>query len=135
MVARAGGYYGAYFKGDHGVMHGDLLSPTIFNMVVDAVVRQWVTVMAEGADEQGERGQESRLHNSFFYTDNGMVALSDPRLLQGAFSTLVGLFGRLGLRTNVRKTVGMVCRQFQEVGTQSEAACGLQMKGEGPSYQ
>ena len=109
MVARAGGYYGAYFKGDHGVMHGDLLSPTIFNMVVDAVVRQWVTVMAEGADEQGERGQESRLHNSFFYTDNGMVAFSEARLLQGAFSTLVGLFGRVVLWNNFGNTVCMVC--------------------------
>ena len=39
MVARAGGYYGAALQGDRGVTQGDPLSPTIFNVVVDVVVR------------------------------------------------------------------------------------------------
>ena len=39
MVARAGGYYGEAFKGARGVTQGDPLSSTIFNVVVDAVVR------------------------------------------------------------------------------------------------
>ena len=43
MVAQAGGYYGTAFKGGIGVTQGDPLSPTIFNVVVDAVVRHWVT--------------------------------------------------------------------------------------------
>ena len=42
MVERAGGYYGEVFKGARGVTQGDPLSPTIFNVVVDAVVRQWI---------------------------------------------------------------------------------------------
>ena len=44
MVARAGGYYGKGFKGGRVVTQGDPLSPTIFNVVVDAVVRHWVTL-------------------------------------------------------------------------------------------
>ena len=36
MVARAGSYYGKGFWGERGVMQGDPLSPTIFNVVVDA---------------------------------------------------------------------------------------------------
>ena len=59
------------------VTQGDLISPTIFNVVVDAVVRHWVSVIMEGAEERGERVQESIYQNSSFYTDNGMVALSD----------------------------------------------------------
>ena len=39
MVARAGGYYGTAFGGERGVTQGDPLSPTSFNVVVDAVVR------------------------------------------------------------------------------------------------
>ena len=39
MMARTGGYYGKGFKGERGVTQGDPFSPTIFNMVVDAVVR------------------------------------------------------------------------------------------------
>ena len=38
-----------------------------------------------------------------------MVALSDPRWLQGVFNTMVGLFERVGLQTNAGKTVGTVC--------------------------
>ena len=38
MVARAGGYYGTYFRGERGVTQGNPLSPTIFNVVVEAVV-------------------------------------------------------------------------------------------------
>ena len=38
MVARAGGYYGTAFQGASGVTQGDPLPPTIFNVVVDAVV-------------------------------------------------------------------------------------------------
>ena len=64
-----------------------------------------------------------------------MVVSSDPQYLQGLFITLVVLFDRVGLRTNFGKTFGMVCRPFQAAGTQSEAANGQQMTGEGLSYR
>ena len=38
MVAGAGGYYGEPFYREIGMTQGDTLSPTIFNVVVDAVV-------------------------------------------------------------------------------------------------
>ena len=38
MVALGGGYYGTSFQGLQGVTQGDPLSPTILNVVVDAVV-------------------------------------------------------------------------------------------------
>ena len=135
MMARAGGYYGAAFKGAQGVTQGDPLSPTIFNVVVGEVVRHWVTVMVEGAEERGERVQEGRHQNALFYADDGMVSLSGPQWLQDAFSTLVGLFDRVVLQTNVGKTVGTVCRPCQAAGTQSEAEYRQRMTGEGTTYQ
>ena len=54
MVARAGGYYGTAFGGERGVMQGDPLSPTIFNVVVDAVVWHWVHGVVEEAEARGE---------------------------------------------------------------------------------
>ena len=63
-----------------------------------------------------------------------MVASSDPQWLQGSFSTLVGLFDRVGLHNNVGKTFVMVCRPFQAAGTQSESAYGRRMRGGGPTY-
>ena len=57
MVARAGGYYGKGFKGGMGVTQGNLLSPTIFNVVVDAVVRHWVTIAVSEAEKRREPGR------------------------------------------------------------------------------
>ena len=97
-------------------------------------MRHWVTVMVDGTKERGGRGQEGRHQNYLLYTDDGMFALLDPQWLQGGFSTLVGLFDMMGLKTNVGKTVGMFCRPFQAAGTQSKAACRRKMTGEGPLY-
>ena len=55
MVARAGGYYGTEFQVACGVAQGDPLSHTIFNVVVDAMVRHWVTGVIAGTEERGER--------------------------------------------------------------------------------
>ena len=81
MVARAGGYYREAFKGARGMTQGDPLSPTIFNVVVDAVVRHWVTMALEEVEKKGGRGIEGRHQAALFYADDGMVALSNPRWL------------------------------------------------------
>ena len=79
MVERAGGYYGTAFKGEQGVTQGDPLSPTIFNVVVDAVVCHWVTCVIADAEERGELLKEGRHQAELFYADDCMVASSDPR--------------------------------------------------------
>ena len=57
MVVRAGGgYYRELFKGDQGVTQGDPLSPTIFNVVVDVVIRHWVTMALADTEKRRERG-------------------------------------------------------------------------------
>ena len=56
MVARLGHYYGTPFEGHQGVTQGDPLSTTIFNMVFDAVINHWVTLVAgEEAVQEGFR--------------------------------------------------------------------------------
>ena len=114
---------------------GDPLSPTIFNVVVDAVVRHWVTLAAKEAETRGELGREGRHQAALFYADDGMVASSDPRWLQWAFATLVGLFDRVGLNTNTEKTVSMTCRPCTAAGNRSDEAYGRLMTGEGPTFR
>ena len=66
-------------------------------MVVDAVVRHWVTGVIAESEARGELRQEERHQAELFYADNGMVASSNPVCLQGAFNALLGLFDRVGL--------------------------------------
>ena len=52
-----------------------------------------------------------------------MVVSSDPAWLQGAFTVLVGLFDRVGLRKNVWQIVSMVCHPCQVgAGNRTEEA-------------
>ena len=64
-----------------------------------------------------------------FYADDGMVALLDPVWIQGAFNAQVGLFYRVGLQTNVGKTVGMVCHPYQAAGNITKAAYWRRITG------
>ena len=49
MVVRAGGHYREPFRLDRGIIQGGLLLNTIFNVVVDAVVHHWESLVAERA--------------------------------------------------------------------------------------
>ena len=114
---------------------GEPLYPIIFNVVVDAVVQHWVELMVEGTGWQVRREQEGRHQNALFYMYYCMIASSDPGWLQGAFSTLVGLFDKVGLKTSIWKMVGMVCRMSLAEGTHSELVYKRRMMGVGPSYR
>ena len=111
---------------------GDPLSPKIFNVVMNMVVRHWVHGVVEKAEAHRERGREGRHQAALLYADDGMVASSDPVWLQGAFNALVGLFDRVGLQTNVEKTVGMVCHPCQATGGNiTQTAYRRRLTGEG----
>ena len=48
LVCRIGGCYGDQFTAHCGVTQGGPLSSLIFNVVVDAVVREWLRQMLDG---------------------------------------------------------------------------------------
>ena len=112
-----GGCYGTALQGFQGVTQGHPLSPTMSNVVVGAVVWYWVEVMLERLGGQDGRGQEGWHQSTIFYADDGMVVSSETGWMQKAFSTLVGIFDWVVLRTIVGNTVGIICRPCQEVGT------------------
>ena len=45
-----------------------------------------------------------------FYTNDGLIALPRLSRIQDSLDILTGSFDRVGLQTNVLKTVGMVCQ-------------------------
>ena len=122
MVAREGGYYSAPFHKEIRVTQGNPLSPTIFNVVVDAVVCHWESLMLaeqeeqEGGEISGNEGygaqtagrtiryqddrrqwaeeghQQLTVKAEFLYADDEMISSTDPGWLQLAFDMLTGIF-------------------------------------------
>ena len=71
-----------------------------------------------------------------FYADDGMVVSSDPAWLQGAFSALVAIFDRVGLQTNVNKTVRMACHPCRAgSGNQTTAGYSRRLTGVGKIFK
>ena len=71
---------------------------------------------------------------AFLYLDDGLAVSTNPYWQQGAFDTLIRVFIRVGIRTNVRKKVGILCRPFRAVLMKLEADYKRWMMGEGLTY-
>ena len=103
-------------------------------MVVDVVVRNWVNGLVDKAEAKWEPGREGRHQSEVFYADNSMVVSLDPAWIQSAFNALVAIFDRVGLLTNVGKTISMVCHPCQAgSGNRAEKAYGRRVTGMGKS--
>ena len=101
MLPRSNRCYGDPFKWYRGLTQRDPLSPNLFNVILDVVVRPWLRIMVEDA-----RGTELFYHavqqlDSFFYMSISLLALTRPEWLQLEFNSLVGLFDRVYLWTNM----------------------------------
>ena len=135
MVNRAGRYYSTLFKGQLEVAQEDPLSPTIFFMVVDAVIRHWVTLVEGEEAVPDVFEQVVQCLEALFYTKNVLLALSRPARIQTALGVLTGFFEKVVLHTNVNKTVGLLFQPCHIVGVHSEVAYTRRMTGVVPSFQ
>jgi hypothetical protein len=80
----------------------------MFNVCVDAVIREWLRRTMKKEAAHGIFAEASREVVAFF-VDNGLVGSKDPIWLQGALDILVKLFESISLRTNPGKTKVMTC--------------------------
>ncbi len=104
LVCCAGGCYGSPFAAQRGVTQGAPLSLLMFNVCVDAVVREWLHQAVRGnAARKGIRDGIVKWLVAF-YIDNRLVASRDPVWLQSSFDILVSLFECIRLYTNAAKT-------------------------------
>ncbi len=89
---------------------GGPLSAKLFNILVDAVKREWLRQLPDGGIVDPE--ELDLLMAAFFaifYIDDTYLAARDPNLLQVALNSLVSLFKPVGLETNVKKMQAMIC--------------------------
>ena len=83
MVCRAAGYYGQPFKAGRGVTQGGPLSAKLFNIVVDALVWEWIVQLRQ----DGEYG--NKMVAEFMATFFAIFYIDDAQNM-GSLSNLVG---------------------------------------------
>jgi hypothetical protein len=110
MVYRAAGNYGTAFKAGRGDTQGGPISAKLFNILVNAVMREWVRQLKEDRDyEEGELAVLTTTFFEIFYVNEVYLASRDAVFLQHVLTLLVDLFQRVGLQTNTSKTQTMIC--------------------------
>ena len=76
-----------------------------------------------------------KVQENIFYAYDGMVASTDPGWIQTAFDTLTGIFDWVGLKKNVRKTIGMFCHPCRADRVRADEAYTRRMTGAGRIYK
>jgi Reverse transcriptase (RNA-dependent DNA polymerase) len=101
VALRAGGVYGPQVPISAGVCQGNAISPMLFNLVVDAILRH----MDHLKPELREWVQK------IFYADNGRTGGEDPDDVQEVQDVIDDLFEQVGLFVDTSKTVTMTSAQ------------------------
>jgi hypothetical protein len=93
---------------------GGGLSAKLFNILVDAVVREWLCQLHDGGIVDPEEiDLMMAAFFTIFYVDDAYLTTREPNFLQVALSSLVSLFNCVGLETNVKKMQTMICTPGQ----------------------
>ena len=93
IVCRAAGFYGTLFKARQGVTQGDPLSQTIFNLMVDVIIREWEWQLIE----KGLGLDNVRRLFAYCCADDWLLAARKPKQQQLAFNLQIALFDWVGL--------------------------------------
>ena len=82
-----------------------------FNLLVDKVIRYWLTISIDDHGETSINGLGRTVANllAILYADDTLLAATDPLWLQQALDLLVHLFRCMGLDTNMEKTKLLLC--------------------------
>ena len=84
---------------------------TLFNLIVDNVVRKWLALMAEDqlVDQEGLGISVGRCMG-LFYACYDMVGSRDPEWLQVDLNVLIGLLQLYGMVWNIAKYKSKTCQ-------------------------
>ena len=92
------GYHGPKFRATRSTTQGRIVSPALFNVVVDSVVRHWLSLTVEDeAVIQDRLGHAVDWILGVFYADDGTLGSWDLEWIQGALNVIIRLFWRKGV--------------------------------------
>lgn len=121
VVPRAGGYHGRAFRATRGVTQGDVVSPMIFNIVLDCIIKTW----------RSENPELAAAVSAIFYADDGELSSENAFALQMSVDKFTALFNRVGLRMNAAKTKLLVSNPRKLAHGISSPAYHFRMTGVG----
>ena len=122
IVPKQAEFFGDPFQATRSVTQGDVISPTIFNMVIDAVLHAW------------ERDMGTIGETTIFYADDGYFASCDAETLQTAVDRFAELVAKVGLTVNPTKTKSMITKGSPVYLNILREAYKRQMNGQGEDY-
>lgn len=99
FITKQSGFYGRVIRPTRGVTQGGIESPTLFNIAIDAVAREWEAKMEIDPVTPDPLEVEAG-----FYADDSIIGGTDADRVQEGLDTLSDLMGRVGLELNVDKT-------------------------------
>ena len=134
MVPKAVNFFGHTFNAEIGLTQGDPVSPTIFIIVVDSVVRAVLLKVCVPQEAQHVFGWAAGEHNICFYAYDGWISGRNPIWVQTALTAMVRIFERVVLHTNLSKNNSMVCIPGFIWGHQGFEAYNWRDTGEGPTF-
>jgi Reverse transcriptase (RNA-dependent DNA polymerase) len=97
VVPKSGSYFSEPLKAECGVRQGDIISPIIFNIVVDCVLWEWYHKLGD-----------TDLMAIFYYANDGHLAGYSADKVQKGLDLFIALFSQVGLQMNVDKTKAMI---------------------------
>jgi hypothetical protein len=130
LVPRLAGFFGTPFTASRGVRQGDVVSPIIFNIVVDAIVREWEKHSLALDNKQMEPTVTAK-----FYADDGLLASHNAERVQQGLDKFTELFLRVGLKMNATKTVVMISGGPKEYARQGPEAYHRKVTGKGKTHR
>ena len=77
----------------------------MFNIMVDEVVWEVLAEVCRTQEDHRGLGWTTRESNLLFYADDGRIVGRDLDWLHNTLSVMVDISGRVGLETNLEKTI------------------------------
>ena len=109
MVPKAGKFFGVLFSTERGVTQVYQVSPEIFNIVVDSVVRLVLLEVYGDHEAHHGLGWAAGKHNIVFYAYYSRKEGRNPIWVQMTLTLVVSVFDMMGLLKNIGETKSMVC--------------------------
>jgi hypothetical protein len=124
MTPKQNNYYGNHFRADREVRQGDIVSPTIFKIIIDAVIR--------ATKEEMKNEDKTTI---IFYADDGFIGGFNHTSVQNTLDSFVRNFKSFGLIMNAKKTKAMTLLGSKTIHRLSEEAYHQKITKEGLSCQ